>query len=455
MILIHRICLLLVASAASIATCPSWLCGDEPLSRRIDRAITDAHVGPLSPLANDYEFARRVHLDFVGRSPSIDEVRSFVTDTDPEKRRELIDRLLASTEFDKYFARALDITLMERRGGARISQTQWMKFLRDAVSQQWPLDRIVQQVIRADGKDGSRGAAKFLIEREVEPNALTRDIGRIFFGRDLQCAQCHDHPNIADYTQGEYYGIYAFVDRSYLFEDPKDNKKSYVGEKADGDPQFKSVFEPDADDSTATPSLLSGLTLEIEPPLGSDDAYVVPPSKSAAAVPTFSRRAQLARLITHPANQHFARNMANRLWAHLMGRGLVHPLDFHHSDNPPTHPALLQMLADEFAASGFDYRELLRQIAQSDAYQRSIDMPEELPTSLADLEAQQAELKQSLANLNKPSDSQLGEYQQDLERRRQRLAEADAAIAELTGESAAIDANRAELEKSLAAANPG
>ena len=402
---------------------------DRPLHQRIDQAIADAHLGSMATQADDDEFLRRVHLDLLGRIPTVDELESFVADEEPAKRAATINRLLDSNEFDDHFVDVLDIMLMERRGGTRITQTEWSKFLKHAVSQRWSFDKIVREVIAADATGPHRGAAKFLIQREVEPNALTRDIGRIFLGRDLQCAQCHDHPNITDYEQSEYYGIFSFVNRSYLFEDPADNKKSYVGEKAIGDAEFKSVFEPDAKDTPAPPALLGGLTLDMETPTTADNAYVVSPSKQTAGVPKFSRRRQLGRLITHPANEHFAKNVVNRLWAQMMGRGLVHPVDFHHSENPPTHPALLQILADEFVASGFDYRELLKQIALSESYQRSIDFPAEQPATIAEIDARSQQLQQALAQI--PSDQPQSKFEQQLVDRRAALAAADATIAEL------------------------
>lgn len=341
----------------------------------VDQQVSASDVQQNSKVASDPEFLRRVYLDLIGRSPTVDETRTFLQKTSTEKRAKLIDELLASEEFNDFFANVLDLIFMERRGGNRVAQAEWKSFLRRSIAEQQPLDRIVRSILTADGDGPNRGAAKFVLERDVEPNALTRDISRILMGRDLQCAQCHDHPNIGDYSQAEYYGIYAFVSRSYLFEDPADNKKAYIGEKADGRTEFKSVFDPDDDGSTTIPVLLGDMSLDAEPRYEGESAYVVAPSKNTAGVPRFSRRVQLARLITDPRNKHFARNAVNRLWAHMMGKGIVHPVDFVHSDNPPTHPELLELLAESFTDMNFDIREFLRQVALSDTYQRSIDFP--------------------------------------------------------------------------------
>ena len=432
------------------------LCAVEPtLHDRIDEAVAAAHVGPFAAIANDYEFLRRVYLDLVGRTPTSTELREFANDSDEAKRNQVVGKLLSSDEFDQHFVRVLDVMLMERRSGKRVDQQAWLDFLSKAVEEKWTFDSIVQEIMIADGTGDQRGAAKWLLAREVEPNALTRDIGRLFFGRDLQCAQCHDHPNIVDYEQSEYYGIYAFVNRSYLFEDNADNKKAYVGEKAEGETEFQSVFLPDEDASQTIPTLLGGLALDIEPKISST-AYLVEPSKTAAGVPRFSRRTHLARLITHSQNEHFAKNSVNRFWAHMLGRGFVHPVDFHHADNPPSHPALLKLLADEFVAMDFDYRELLKQIALSDTYQRSIDFPPVL--SSTSISEQRANLAQKLARwrreleqLNEATNTDAVVFERQLERRRSALTKLDEQIKKTSdGRKANKDA-KAKLTKTLVA----
>ena len=428
---------------------------ESALHEKIDLAISNAHVGALSPIATDAEFLRRIYLHLVGRTPTADEAREFLVSESVEdgadRRAAVINRLLASDEFNDYFSGVLDVMLMERRGGVRIPIPEWQAFLRQAVSDEWPYDRIVRTIITADGTGEFRGAAKWLIQREVEPNALTRDIGRLFLGRDLQCAQCHDHPNIGDYEQSEYYGILSFLNRSYLFEDESDNKKSYVGEKADGDVEYVSVFAPDEDPSKSMPFLLTGLTLDVEPRYDGDDPYVIAPSKTTAGLPKFSRRAQLARLITHPDNQHFARNSVNRLWAHMMGRGIVHPVDFHHSDNPPSHPELLTTLANRFVATGFNIREMLRQIALSDTYQRSVDFPTGSEMSLDDITRQLHTIDNEKSRLDKMgrSDVRAG-VESQLSARRKDLAEVDAAITDAAKELSKREASRETTKKEVA-----
>ncbi len=186
-------------------------------------------------------------------------------------------------------------------------------------------------------------------------------MGRLFFGMDLQCAQCHDHPLIADYYEADYYGIYAFLNRSFVFTDAK-AKKSYFAEKAEGEVAFKSVFDASVDVKDFRPRLPRDKPVA-EPEFGKNDAYFVKPAKNVRPVPKFSRRAQLAKLAAEGANRNFRLNIVNRLWALMMGRGLVDPVGLHYEDNPPSHPKLLDTLAEEFAATGFDVKDMLRELA--------------------------------------------------------------------------------------------
>ena len=370
-----------------------------PLHQRIDAVLEHAQIGASAELASDEDFVRRVYLNLLGRSPRAEETKSFLADSEENKRVQLIDDLMQSPEFARYYIGVLDVMFMERLGGTRVSQDEWRSFLTQAVEEQWSYDAIVQAIIEADGSGQQRGAAKFLLERDVEPNALTRAIGRIFLGRDLQCAQCHDHPNIDDYSQAEYHGILAFVSRSYLFEDPNDNKKAYVGEKSDGETEYKSVFFPEDEPTRSPPNLLSGFILELESNGVVEDAYVVTPSKNEAGVPRFSRRRQLARLITHPTNEYFAKNAVNRFWAQMMGRGIVDPVDFQHPDNLASQPRLLDLLAEEFVNSSFDWRFLIREIALSKSYQRMIDFPS-LPVEVAIEVAEQQNIPEVATGLS-------------------------------------------------------
>ncbi len=342
-----------------------------PLHVRIDQAIGAKQAAP--PASNE-EFLRRIYLDLTGTIPSAAEARAFLDDKSPEKRRHLIDQLLASPAYARHMRDVFDVTLMERRADKHVPRAQWQEYLRESFAANKPWDQFVREILTADGVDPkTRPAARFYLDREAEPHLLTRDIGRLFLGMNLTCAQCHDSPVVNDYRQDLYYGIFAFVNRTSLHAD-KEKKMSVLAEKADGEATFQSVFDEKKETKTAGPRV-PGRDAVAEPKLEKGKEYDVAPAKDVRPVPKFSRRAQLAAQVAEPANVAFRRNIVNRLWAQMMGRGLVHPVDLDHADNPPSHPELLTLLADEIAEAKFDVRAFLRELALSRTYQRSSEAP--------------------------------------------------------------------------------
>jgi hypothetical protein len=343
---------------------------DTPLHKWIDMTVGVGSVGfenVVADDAGDATFARRLYLDLTGTIPSAEQARQFIADRSSDKRALLIDRLLISPQYARRMQYAFDTMLMERRPGKHIKSDEWRNYLRQSFAQNKPWDQLVTEILTADGADEkTRPAARFLLDREMKTDAMTRDLGRIFLGRDLQCAQCHDHPNIEDYLQRHYHGLSAFLNRSYLFTDPK-SKQASIGEKAEGAVKFTSVFTSESDETA--PRLLD--LPPIEDPPAAKEPYTVKPDKKARSVPVYSRRLQLAIAMTDPANLAFRRNIANRLWALMMGRGIVEPLDMWHADNPPSHPALLDLLADALADHDYDMRYLLRELALTRIYQQS------------------------------------------------------------------------------------
>jgi len=350
---------------------------DEPLHRRIDGLIAKGlpeFAAVAASKADDAEFLRRVTLDLTGTIPTADEARAFLADSSLDKRTKLIDRLLASPEHARHFATVLDVMLMERRKTQTVASAAWLDYLREAVAANKPWDVLVREILSADGSDAkTRPASRFLLDR-AEPHQMTRDVGRLLLGVNLQCAQCHDHPKIDEYKQAHYFGIFAFLGRTTTVNDPT-LKLVVLTEKADGETTFQSVFDPKKETKTGQPQLPGGKVVADKPVEAGKEYVVAPPTAKGApparTVPTYSRRAQLAPLLATADNTAFKRNIANRLWAHLLGRGLVHPLDLDHADNPPSHPELLDLLAQEMESHNFDVRHLLREIALSEAYQRS------------------------------------------------------------------------------------
>jgi hypothetical protein len=346
-----------------------------PLHRRIDEAVA-ARAGsrPLAALSSDAEFLRRVSLDLTGTVPTAAQARAFLADATPDKRARLIDQLLAGPEHARHMAHVLDVMLMERRPAKHVPQAQWHEYLRASFEANKPWDEMVRELLGGDGADPQkRVLAKFILERDAEPNLVTRDISRLFLGMNLQCAQCHDHPRVDEYKQEHYYGLFAFVNRTVIVPD-KATRLIALGEKADGEATYQSVFDPAKVTKTGKPRVPYGALVKEEAPEKGKE-YVTAPANGVRPVPTFSRRSRLGPALTAGDSPAFRRNIANRLWAQLMGRGLVHPLDMDHPANPPSHPELLTLLADDLAEHKYDMRYFLREIALSQTYQRSSEPP--------------------------------------------------------------------------------
>lgn len=356
-----------------------------PLHQQIDARIAAQpdFKKNASVLSDDATFLRRIYLDLTGCIPAPQHVRDFIADESADKRTRKIDELLASPAHAERLQFVFNEMLMERKGSKHVSEEEWRSYLRRSFADNKPWDEFVREVLSENGEE-TRAAARFLLDRELNMDNVTRDLGRIFLGRDLQCAQCHDHPAIEEYRQRHYYGLTAFLKRSYLFKNPKSGKTT-IGEKAEGDVEFTSVFTSEAD--TTAPRMLD-LPALADPP-AAKEPYKVKKSKTTAGVPVYSRRLQLAEAMTDDANTAFRLNIANRIWAMMLGRGLVEPLDMMHTDNPPSHPEILQLLADSLLEHDYDLRFLIRELALTETYQRSTivttNTPAESPTYFAGL----------------------------------------------------------------------
>ncbi|MFT7639662.1 MAG: hypothetical protein ACI9G1_001399, partial [Pirellulaceae bacterium] len=343
---------------------------DTPLNVTIDEhimaSLSKSGITPADR-CSDADFVRRIYLDLNGAIPSSDVTRKFLDDSDENKRAKLVDGLLQRDQFAQRMATVFDVMLMERRPDKYVTTDEWRSYLSASFAANKPLNSLVREILGNDGVDDNlRPAAKFYLDRAVDKDTLVRDIGRLFLGVDLQCAQCHDHPNIDDYLHEHYYGLSVFVAGSKTFKLP--DGKIVLEETVMREVEFASVFDPDTTRKTG-PRLLAALMKIPESTAGEE--YIEKPSRSVRAVPKFSLRTLLAEKLPSDETPEFARNMANRLWAMMTGRGIVHPLDMHHSANPPSHPELLAALAKNLAETNYDTKTFLREIALSATYQRS------------------------------------------------------------------------------------
>lgn len=349
-----------------------------PLHPRIDELI-EAHLNgaTVASQSDNVEFLRRVYLDLAGRIPTATEAREFLSDSNPGKRERLIDDLLAGPDYPRRMRELFHAMLLERRG----DNDEWTAFLRNAFEQNLPWHLIARAILSPNSNDEQlRGAAFFMTQRLVKEGAmapvdvpgLTRDVGRLLAGVDLECAQCHDHMTVSDYSQLDFQGLHIIFENVKTRTDLKFPAVSegLLAEKK----EFKSVFE---DVAMTTGPLVPGGSEVVIPTLEKGQQYLVQPDrkKRTPGIPRFSPLDALSQRLASPENNLFTQNIVNRLWFVMMGRGIVQPLDLHHSDNPPSHPELLDLLASEFAASGFNIRWLLREMALSKTYQRTTRLP--------------------------------------------------------------------------------
>lgn len=300
----------------------------------------------------DNQFIRRAMLDLHGRLPTMDEAREFVADTDPAKRSLLIDRLLDAPEFAGFWAlKWADLLRVEEKALDRKGVELFHRWIRESIEVNKPLDEFVREIVTARGSTYLNPPANFYRSLRT-PTTRGVTMAQVFLGARLQCAQCHNHP-FDQWTQDEYYewaGVFARVDYKVLENRYRDglDKHAFVGEQIVYSPPTGEVKNPKTN-REVNPRLLGAAE-----PLDGDD-----------------RLEAFAEWLTSPDNEFFAKVQANRIWFHLMGRGLVDPIDDFRGTNPPSHPALLERLTQEFIDSGFNLRHLIRTIMNSHAYQVS------------------------------------------------------------------------------------
>ena len=321
------------------------------IAARIDAALAahwQAEQVTAAAGCDDAAFLRRITLDLAGRIPTITEAQSFVAEPSGDKRSRAIRRLMSSPDHSLHLGRVLDEVIQDKRAGDR----DFLEYLRDSAGEHKPWDQIFREVIAGpwDTKERKR-ADRFLTRRIQSLDDLTNDTARAFFGVNVSCAKCHDHPLVPDWKQDHYFGMASFFSRT------QGQRGGVVKEKAEGDLQF---VTKKGERKTAKVMFLSGKVAPSTSPLPTEGRGNVPPS----------RREQLVQ-ISLEERHFFSRAIVNRLWAYLLGRGLVQPVDQMHSANPPAVPGLLEWLADDLADHGYDLDRLIAGIVSSHVYQLS------------------------------------------------------------------------------------
>jgi hypothetical protein len=294
-----------------------------------------------SPPADDAEFLRRVFLDTIGTLPSSDEAKRFFADSQADKRARLVDDLLERPEFADYWAlKWADLLRVDRVALGHEGAYAYYHWIRGCLAANRPLDQFARELLTAEGPLGESPQGYFYKAVE-KPGEMASTLSQVFLGVRIACAECHHHP-FDRWSETDYYGMVDFFA-------PLSRKSSPRGEMilATGD---ATTTHPRTGDAV----LAHGLGAPL-------------PEREL----TGDRRAALADWLVSPQNPWFARNLANRIWAHFAGRGVVEPLDDVRATNPPTNPELLDALARYLVERHFDVRELIRAIAASQVYQLS------------------------------------------------------------------------------------
>jgi len=301
---------------------------------------------PPSDPCDDATFIRRVSVDIAGRLPSLDETNRFLADKDPAKRDKLIDALLASPDYADTFANKWSALLRNKRTKPSEAPGTFAfhGWLRDSLRANRPYNEIVRDVLAATG-DIAENPPVAWYRQVKEPQQQLEDAAQLFLGVRMQCAQCHHHP-FEKWSQNDYYSFAAFF--SQMGRKP-------VGSVKENEMIFhKRGVASAVNKKTKLPVKPAALTtgpLEIAP---DDDP-----------------RLALADWMSNRANPFFARTLVNRYWKHFFNRGIVEPEDDMRETNPPSNPELLDALAQHFIASGYDLKQLIRDITRSQTYQLS------------------------------------------------------------------------------------
>ena len=296
-----------------------------------------------SEVADDATFLRRVTLDITGTLPSPEDVRSFLADKNAKKREKKVDELLERPEFTEMWVMKFAELLQIRTDNNQFqykSALQYYDWLKDQFARNIPMDQLTRDLLTAKGGTFANPAANFY-KVETDTLKLSENVAQVFMGMRMQCAQCHNHP-FDRWTMNDYYGFAAFF--------------AQVGRKTGEDQRETVVFDRGSGG--------------VRHPVGNRD---IPPKFLGAdggkPDPGQDRREVMAKWLASPQNPFFARNLANIVWAHFFGKGIVDPVDDVRISNPPSNPELLDELGKRFTESNYNFKKLVRDICASRTYQ--------------------------------------------------------------------------------------
>ena len=323
----------------------------DTIDRHVARKLETLRLLP-SPLCSDGVFLRRAYLDLLGILPTAHEARAFLKDARADKRPRLVDRLLERPEFADFWAQKwADVLRNEEKVLDRKGVQIFYQWIRQNLAEDRPLNEFAHDLIAGRGSTYSKPAANFYRALR-DPQARAEAVGQVFLGLRLQCARCHNHP-FDRWSQDDYHSLAAFFARvQYQIVENRRrdrlDKHEFDGEQVVWFDRESEVLHPRTGE-VVRPRFLGGPDLTLAP--GGD------------------RLQALADWVAAPDNPFFARAQANRIWFHLMGRGIVEPIDDFRASNPPANERLLEGLTQDFAAHGYRLRHTIRTIMDSRTYQ--------------------------------------------------------------------------------------
>lgn len=312
------------------------------------RLWDDQGIEPAAA-AGDEELLRRVYLDLAGRTPTVNEIRSYLDDSSPQRYTDLVWRLLSSRDHATHLATLWRSYLipegidLSRLGGVEVFD----RWLSERFLENQSYDAIARELLTAQGRLTSAGPLLFYAALKLDADQVAAKSARAFLGMRLDCAQCHDDP-FEPWTQEDFWGFAAYFAQISRPRGPLEAVSTVMRVQ---DVDRGEVMLPESDEVVA-PKLLDG-------------------SPVAEDAQTAARRQQLAAWLTSRDNPYFAKAAVNRVWALMFGRGIVDPVDGFGSQHPPLSPELLNLLAGHFVHTDFDLREIFRVVAMSRAYRLS------------------------------------------------------------------------------------
>ena len=367
---------------------PGHLANVQDVAAALDAALESGLYElniPPEPLCTDVAFLRRASLDLTGQIPEPEEVINFFHDADTGKRSRKIKEILDRSEYADHWATFWSVLMVGRHAQERpdVNIALFRIWLRQELGKNVPFDKWVTALLTASGPNNKSGPANYLsfhLNNSL-PNAVAH-LSRTFLGARVGCAQCHDHP-FDKWSQQDFWSFAACFGNTTSVYEIDMKKKSVLNAwhvLADSDSRIEGPnYDPPNRDLLLPPKMLDGTLLNTDEPVVIGRANIrrkqeSPQNNNQPKTGTRNRQG-IAAWLTHASNEKFAQAAVNHLWSALFGYGLVEPVDDLRPNNPPSHPEVMNILVNDFNASGRDLKRLLSIIANTQAYQRSTSGP--------------------------------------------------------------------------------